>query len=375
MKSVPNKMQKIILYGIKQIKLMRQIEAFLSDKYEIIGYSDGHYTGDTIDDRPFFNPEELCQIDCDHILLLAHAENTLNSMKKDLVSLGVPEYKMRQPSFFLEGVTPILAPDLIEDICQNYRGQKGLIFGMSYSVGGIQTEAFPFSIYNCSWNAFDIYYNKKMLEYIYIYMNGYLRNSKIAFLVFPYYYFNYDLSLSKVHWESGYIFSIRRLCDWHNYEKVSFAEMQIQNFEMFGQKFFDFYHVQRSDLKNRKICEDKLGDFHLGNVWLRTYEPTISENRKIFVELISMLKRVGIRPLIVVPPMFLASFDDISRKAAYQKKEEFYTILQGLEEEIGKIEIFDFFEKFSTNREFFYEPTHLNLAGAMEFTNLIRGVL
>ena len=41
-------MKQVILYGVGSVELRRDVEYFLDDNYEILGYSDTHYTYDSL---------------------------------------------------------------------------------------------------------------------------------------------------------------------------------------------------------------------------------------------------------------------------------------------------------------------------------------
>lgn len=62
-------MKKVILYGVANIPLRRRIEQFPDDEYEIIGCSDTYLTVDTVDQKPFFRPEQLSKVKFDYIVL------------------------------------------------------------------------------------------------------------------------------------------------------------------------------------------------------------------------------------------------------------------------------------------------------------------
>ena len=67
-------MKKIVIYGVKNIGLRREIEAFLDDNYEIIGYSDGHYERDIWENKRFIPPGNLCHEEFDLVLLNAFSD-------------------------------------------------------------------------------------------------------------------------------------------------------------------------------------------------------------------------------------------------------------------------------------------------------------
>lgn len=192
--------KKIIIYGIspRHYKRRRHIEMFLSDKYEILGYSDGHYNNDLLDisdllsNKPFFKPEAICEQQVDFVLMNAESNRSHQSIRRNLVALGVPPEKIIRPMMFLEkDEYPV---DLIQAIKDQYNKERGLVFGMSYSATGIIEKGLRFPFYNCSWSSLDIYYNFRIYEYML--SNRIITDVTTALWVFPYYYFDYDLSMT-----------------------------------------------------------------------------------------------------------------------------------------------------------------------------------
>ena len=131
-------MKKVILYGVCQVELRRDIEYFLDDGYEIIGYSDTYYTSDVLDGKRFIPPEQLPDMEFDYIILLSFKENVLTDMRSSLIDQGVLPEKIIWPTMFLhQGKEKKMQVDLIGDIEAQYQGEEGLIFGLSYSLRGI----------------------------------------------------------------------------------------------------------------------------------------------------------------------------------------------------------------------------------------------
>jgi hypothetical protein len=65
-------MKRIILYGCgtASVEMRRNVEFFMDKSYEIIGCIDGKYNYDALDNKPFFEFEELQNIDFDFILYM-----------------------------------------------------------------------------------------------------------------------------------------------------------------------------------------------------------------------------------------------------------------------------------------------------------------
>lgn len=185
-------MKKIVLYGVGSIELRRDIEYFLDDGYEIVGYSDTHYRSDVLDGKPFLPPRELCRQELDYIILLSFREDILQNMRRYLISQGVHNEKILEPTAFLHRNAEKYQLDLISDIHEHYQGEQGLIFGLSYSLRGIRTGQLKNSFYDCSWSSLDLYYNFRIFQYMD--RCKLLSAVKNALLIFPYYYFDYDMS-------------------------------------------------------------------------------------------------------------------------------------------------------------------------------------
>jgi hypothetical protein len=77
------------------------------------------------------------------------------------------------------------------------------------------------------------------------------------------------------------------------------------------------------------------------------------------------------RPVLVIPPFLIGSLSEASKEAFFQKKEKFYRILRALEPEIGKLQVFDYADRFADKRELFFDIEHLNETGAQIFTELL----
>ncbi len=354
----------IILYGVRHIELRRNIEYFLDDEYEIIGYSDTWYESDVIDGKRFIPLQQLSCQPFDYIVPLSYKESVLTDMCDTLRKHGVPAEKIVKPVMFIHQNAEKMQLDLVKDIEESCSGQSCLIFGLSYSLRGIDKSALRISAYDCSWHGLDLYYNYKLFKHIK--SCGRLPGGGgAALLVFPYYIFDYDLSRTLFHYKIGTNFSLWRLDDWRHYQQVPDGADYIANYRMFGRKISSFYHFSRYQQQNRHIYQ---GDDHaavLGKVWFRNYEETAAENRKLFSKFIEALKAEGMTPILIVPPYYMNGIDTTSKDAVQKKKDRFYHIVRDTAE---TLKIFDYMDIYSDRRDLFADLIHLNSKGAEAFT-------
>ena len=362
-------MKKVIVYGVKNIEVRRNIEFFLSDDYEIIGYSDGHYPYDVIDEKTFFRPEELCEQEFDFIVPTSQSSSTQTEIKRFLTSLGVPLEKIIRPFPVMPGDQIKIHPDIIANIERTYKGQPNLIFGSSYSYNGILEKELEVPFFNCSYNGLDIYYDLAILKY----MGDHrlLPKLETVILTLAYYCFDADLTRFPLNYRVGSICSLWRLNDWHNYQKVPDAPEYVESYRMFAEKMMEFYHVPLWKLTTLHVCNNQKGSYMLDPVWYTAHEESEKENRKSFIDFYQKMEAGGGRPVVVVPPFYLEAFNMPSLEALQKKKERFYKILSELETEVGKIKIYDYLEAIPGPREWYRDATHLNMLGAAEFTKIL----
>lgn len=357
-------MKKVVLYGVRHVELRRDVEYFLGNDCKIVGYSDTYYKNDVLDGKRFIPPDQLTNEEFDYVILLSFKESILESMRANLMLLGIPSQKIVRPTMFLNKGMEKMQLDLIADIEAQYHGESGLIFGLSYSLRGIFEKKLRPVFYDCSWHGIDLYYNFQIFQYMR--KRCLLSNVKIAFMVFPYDVFNYDMSRSLYQYRTGQIFSLRGLNDYHNYQQTPGALEYVINYQLFSKKISDFYRMRRYEQQNQGVYSGPDGKGALKGPWVRHYPETIVENTALFDSFCCALRDIGISLVMIVPPYYLKGFDRASLGAADRMKREYYQIIgaQGLK-------VFDFFDIYADCREFFVDLIHLNSYGAKAFTELI----
>lgn len=360
---------KIIIYGVRQIGLRRDIDFFLDNNWKVMGCSDGHYQSDVIDGMPFFGLGDLKSLDFSYVLLLSYRENTLTEMKQDLLAAGVPEEKIIKPVLFLQGSAYKNQIDLIEDIRANYHGEAGLIFGACYTMRDLEKRSLSFPFYDCGYHALDLYYNYQVLRY----MSNHNMLSRVerTMFLFSYYCFNYDMSRTLPQYKEGRIFPAFQLHDWHHYREVPGAGDYVVNFELFGEKTFRFYRARRFEYKNPHVYSGADGAAQLNRTWFDRYDDTIAENKAIFKKFIDLHTDHGMRLDLVIPPYYLGGVDEKSQTAFNRMKDIYYEIVREICDGKENVRVFDYANIYAEKREYFSDIIHLNSAGAEAFTKRI----
>lgn len=366
-------MKNVIIYGIRNTELRKNISFFLGNQYRVIGYTDSNYHCDVVGGERFIRLEELGHINFDLIVLASFRENALHEMRQTVLSMNISEEKIVYPMMFLQQDAEKCQLDIISDIDNNYRGEPGLIFGLSYSLWDIRKKGLDISFYDCSWHGLDMYYNFQIYRYMVSHKS--LSNARIALLVFPYYYFNFDMSRSMYHYKTGQIFSVWQLNDWHNYALQPGTRDYVENYKMFGEKISKFYHSNRYEMESKRIFQGTEGGSVLERIWFAHYKDTVDENKAIFFNFLLALKQQDILPFLVVPPLFVKGIDSESMVAFQKKKEQFYVFLREAERKFGRIPLADYADVFAEKREYFSDLTHLNSYGAKNFTLLINNAI
>lgn len=363
--------KRIILYGVKQIELRRDIEFFLGDDCEIVGYSDSYYTYDVLDGKAFFRLDELRDKEFDYIMPLSFRADTLADMERCLLEAGVSKETIVKPVLFLHHNAEKCQLDLVGDLQENYRDEQGLIFGLSYSLRGIRKDELRVPFYNCSWHGLDLYYCYKL--FLNLRENRDIGAVKRAFLVFPYNFFNYDMSRAPYQYATtGFLFAVRRLDDWHHYREVRDGADYVANYRLFGEKIGRYYHSRRYEFENCGIFRETLpgGGEELGSAWNVMHEATLAENQEIFCAFVRALSEAKIETSFLVPPFCMEGLSQTGREDFFRMKDFFY---RGMERLSGNasVPVFDYAELYADRRELFTDATHLNSAGAREWTQRI----
>lgn len=362
-------MYKIIIYGVFSLELRRRIESFLDEEYTILGYTDSNISKDILDGKKFFKPNELRHVTFDYIVVAVNNIKVCRQIKEELVfGGGISSDKIICPTIFLSDSYK-LQKDMINHIDLHLNSEiETVIFGLSYSLRGIDKDLLKQKAFDFSWHGLDLYYNFRLLKYSI--EKGYITRVSNAVLVFPYNYFNHDMSVEPHQYKTGQILSVSRLNDFHNCDLQYNEEIFdcVMSIKLFGKKFLKYYRASENIYAYHKNINltDKI---ELGHTWEKKHPKTLSENVDIFDELISELRCIAKRIILVIPPFYWKAIK-ISNNVIDECRKDFYEIIQ-----LYDIEVIDLLDYWNENEECFYDATHLNYEGAKKFTNLLNDIL
>lgn len=292
-------MKKIILYGIANREIRVKIQSYISEHCKLIGISDSIHTEDYLQGMKYIYPDDIVNYSFDYIIIQAEKENTQKEIVEMLQRKGIKRDKIVVPRLFcVPGIDFI--PDLKKDLLNEIETKKqadSICLGLSYSLRGIDFNKLCLECIDCSWHGLDLYYCYKIAECFQ------KKRFKTTLLVFPYYYFNYDMSLSEYQFNTGQIMACRGFEDWHNanYSHNSTIRDYLASMEFFGKKFWENRIWKREIPKNENVIEYVKEE--LPQVWKKNYKKTIEENKDIFELLVKKLRHMRI--ILIIPPIFL----------------------------------------------------------------------
>lgn len=365
-------MKKVIIYGVKNAGLRAWVRNYLSDKCEMIGVSDSHIDKDVLQGETFIHPFDIHLYPFDYIIILSEREQIQLEIRKRLIELNVEENKIIVPRLLLQKNTEFI-PDLKKEIIDSINNNDNLdsvVMGLSYSLRGIDFKRLSLNALDFSWHGLYLYYNYKSLEVLSCKKD--IRKIRTALLVFPFYYFNYDMSKSLYQFTTGQIFACRGFEDWHNAAHV--PNQDIYEYlvcdKLFGDKFWKYKNWKKISEINESIMEGE-GEIKLPGSWKHFYQETWKENEKIMQSILERLKNARI--LIIVPPIYADIIEKDEMKYFNKMQEKFLFSLKQFQSTF-EFEIYDFSQKIN-DISCFYDYTHLNEKGRLKFTEIINGCL
>lgn len=157
-----------------------------------------------------------------------------------------------------------------------------------------------------------------------------------------------------------------QLNDWHHC-----SDECTENVKMFAEKITKFYRMPKHPISSQSVYSGADNTELLEALFFQNHEDTVSENKGIFVDFFNKLSQNGVNVIIIIPPVYLNGLNKASQVAISNKKEKFYRIVRELESVTGKVPVYDFSSRFAAKRENFFDCTHLNTTGAIEFTEIL----
>lgn len=364
-----NDRKRILIYGIANSVLRRKVEVYLNEVYEIIGYSDTYYKEDILQGENFIFPHQIINYNIDIVIACVEKEETYHEIKNFLENIGFYGNVIYAKRYF-DSVC-MYTPNLKEEVYQKKWkksgiSRRGVIFGLSYSLRGIDYEKLDGDFYDFSWHGLDLYYNSSLFSDAMKQWD--VLPMDVSLMVIPYYYFDYDMSMSEYQYRTGQIYSVRDY-GWHN-GKLSFKGIQdyIKSDNLFGEKLFRVYKGKKYYPHIDMWGGDEKSS-PLSLIWYNSYEMSVKENVQIFKNLLYETKNM----IVIVPPFYIRNLSQNERKIIFKKKNKFYRLIEDLKSEFS-FEIFDCLELYN-NVEFFSDEWHLNYLGKEAFTKYINNTI
>ncbi len=356
---------RVLIYGIANRILRSKFSCFIGEKYEVIGISDKYIQKDFLQGMNYIPYDRISEIDYDYIVLLIETESVRKSAKKELEELGINKEKIVEPYLFFM-TNAYFTPDIkgyIDGLSLD-KSYENIVMGLSYSFRGIESGRFPGGTVDVSWHSQDLYYNLLLLRELKKSKFQLYKQIENVFMVFPYYYFNYDMSKSAEAYAGGYIYANRGFDDFHNASSMDNDIIigHLRCRELFGDHFWD---NRKWDLHWRGSSDViKSNDLiSLSSTWKKERSQTIKENEELFNQLINEVSGKNI--ILIIPP-FLTNYIQKEDMIFYYKMQElFYESIRNY-----SITVLDYSNSL-TDTELFSDATHLNNNGRDVFTNMI----
>lgn len=368
-------MIKVIIFGLFGNRL--EIERILDDDAEIIGYSDmgalfedEENTISTFEYKPFYRIEQLCNIEFNYIIICNKKESVYSEAESLLLRQGIPQKKII-PAFWLK-FNESAFQSTFDEYMEQETEYEGAVFGMSYSRRGLITDFMTGNYFKFSLNGMDLHGHELYMENL-IRSSQKFRKTEYVLLDIPYYIFNWDVCSSNQIFNRMSIYD--EFEDWGHFAERENAEEYIEQYHGMKLLFKNKFESVSSAYSNNYMFPQKFDiqktNCRANGAWIKSYPETKEENKYRFLRICKMVRSIGAKLIIVVYP-FSSAFIKRNRQIIQRNKEEFYSII----EECRKILDFfvlDFLDepyaKFPDS--FFYNPTHMNVYGAMQMTRIL----
>lgn len=387
----------VIIYGIGSGRI--RVEKYLKKCHKIIGYSDSFFGGNNFNDKKFYKPNNLLNVEFDYIIIAIGDGDISKKVFQDLINYKIEKTKILD---FYENYCYIFRNEfkITNRIMKNTdKSFDGLILGISHGKVGINPKYLSKSFYNFAWGSQDLFYNLKQLNELQKNYKERIKNLQYVILdMFSYTYFNYDVSLTKnalkYFRDVGLDFD-----ELHNFPKdiIESLKTSRKNQEILFNDLFNSNIINvKDDMKEVGSYDDMYSDFSskkarnkiLSDEEIKTYKrsqivyssiqkkefsDTEKENIKVFEEILKTLKEINhnIKIYIVLIPQYKVVEDNL-KIMEQEWKIKFYNTLNNFKKNYNfKVLDFKNNEEISSEKKYYYDMYHLNYEGAKRFTKLL----
>lgn len=303
--------------------------------------------------------EDIKEYNCDFIFVV-------EELNKEEIIKKISQNHINKKIYFFEDFKVSVIEGLDYKISKLLGRKKinGIITGLSYAEVGIREDMLPNNFINFAFSAQDLYYDFKLLKYLYKFQE--VKNSlQYVILNLAYYSFDYDMSMTiskyRIHRYRNY------LEDYHN--NNDFIGLDIN--KSFYEKVVTFdEYIKMNKMKEVTVLKnnDINGEYEALRNSTMNFKDTRQEYEIILNEYLLFLKENNIKPIIVICPTS-SNYRKIFNKS--NKKTTFYRIINKLKERY-KFQIIDYFESSLFDETDFWDYSHLNGKGADKFTKILK---
>lgn len=241
---------RIIIWGVANILLRRKIESFLDDDIHVIGYTDRRYHKDVIDNRSFFESDELSSLQFDKLIIAAEKETTIRQIMKRAADCGISKDRIVVPVLFDRYPDGHHWYNPIEDMVTYSKkyglSVKTLLMGDCSAFWNFDDKLMQEgSYYKLTSTSGDIYYS--WLLYKEQKKRELFPNVNKVIFSAGYRIFGVDMCKSSIPWETDDMLTWLELNDYRTaFDSDGEISNYLNNYLIWGRKLKEYYHVPRS---------------------------------------------------------------------------------------------------------------------------------
>lgn len=368
---------KVLIWGINNIRLRRKIEFYCDENVNIIGYTDGIFKKDIIDNQPFYDCETINEIEFDRIIIASIITDSIRQIKDKLYGLGIGEDKIVVPVLFDKypdrhhWYNPI--EDMESEGLRHGQDVDIIMLGDCSAFWNFDDSIMRDNYYKLTSTSGDIYYSYLLLNELV--KQQLFPNVKKIFFCAGYRIFGVDMSKAELPFQTDDMILYLELNDYHNYNKSnsSLIKNYVDNYRIWGSKLKKYYHVGRSYqllLGSDLTFADK--DYSNPMGWNK-YLDTINENEEYFEKLISCAMSINsdMEFIFIIPPFYQGNINDECMKNIQKTKTYYYDQVKKYKDKGFNVRVYDYFNLFANDLSYFCDNIHINFVGARKFTQYI----
>lgn len=385
---------RCIIYGLSTCR--QQLEVYLKDDIEIVGYSDSFANHKFYNGKKFYKPNELKNVKFDKVIIAINKIVDCIEVEKSLTEIGINKSKIITIYRFLKYIYELKNNSSLIDktFTKSESKVEGMVFGLSYGAMAIVPKYLNFNCYNFCRGSQDLYYTLAQIKYIKEKYKNKISDLKYIILdMYTYTYFNYDVSLTKNSFDFIYYNGFDD--DTHNLSKnINYSDEIVNTvtLELTSKEKDTFEKVFKKDLIIRKddryyyneeeisniIDEEEINRYYISplghsSIEGNLFSETETENIKIFEEILKEISDINsnIKIYLVLIPRYKLK-EEKMEKIESRWKNRFYDVINNARKKY-KFDILDMkkIEKISGVRENYSDLEHLNYNGAVKFSKML----